>query len=173
MFKDFLNTKCKTSRSKIYEYIWNKYNKRLLYFIKNNSNQSPEDLLSEIMIKIFENIDKYDPEYSLSTWVYTITKNHLINDYKKKKPILIHDFDNSDIETSVSDNSFDEKAAQVENILKDFSPEMKEIIFLRYYEKQSYNNISKILNIKKGTVKSRLHYAKKILKENLEKNNEF
>ncbi len=166
---DFLKTKCTTKKSDISEYIWKKYKKHLLYFIKKFDQENAEDILSEVMLKIFKSLETFKSNYSLSSWLYAITRNHCINYVKKKKDIASENMDNYDSTLSNPETSLLSKSLhdEIHTSLEEFDSDIQEMCFLRFYEDKSYKEIAHIMNLNKGTVKSRLFYAKKLLKKRL------
>ena len=79
----FNSGKTEKEREELSRKIWDKYHKRLLYFIRSFSREESEDLLQEIFLKVFNNLEKFNPLYSFKVWIYTIAKNHCINYLKK------------------------------------------------------------------------------------------
>jgi len=67
------------SRKKLFNHIWNQYQRRIIFFIHNMVKDNAEDLFQEVMLKVYQNLDKYNPLYSFNTWIYTIARNHCLN----------------------------------------------------------------------------------------------
>ncbi len=64
---------------KIRNAIWNEYYPKLYVFVRPYFRHSPEDredAVQEILLKVLRNLDRYDSNYSLSTWIYRIARNH-------------------------------------------------------------------------------------------------
>ena len=85
-------------RNKLFKKIWNKYYKKLYYYISIQlipSQELIEDVTQEVFIKIYKKIDLYEPKYSFSTWIYRIAKNYCIdmNKTKIKKLEFINDIE--------------------------------------------------------------------------------
>ena len=159
--------------------------KNLLYNLCNKltkETNEADDLFQDTWVKIFKNIEKYDLSKSFETWVYTICVNLYKDKYNKKKRWLnvIKDYlsnDEKDREwNTLGDNSSlpDETYIKEEenNHLKDKINTLDDTyripLMLYYFKESSYQEISDILGIPTGTVKSRLNYAKKKLKNMLE-----
>jgi RNA polymerase sigma-70 factor (ECF subfamily) len=68
----------------IFTEIWKQYHQRLLFFIRPMVGIEAEDLLQEIMLKVYEHLGTYNPFYSLNTWIYAIARNHCLNFLQKK-----------------------------------------------------------------------------------------
>lgn len=167
------------TREKLFQTIWNLYRKRLTFFIRNIVGDDAEDVLQEIMLKVFENIEKFNPLYSFNTWIYSITRNHCVNYRGKRRlPIATGDPENKPAVSASLSNSpeddiiYKELYLKIDRILDTFSENNRQIAFLRFYEGMKLGEISRIMNIPTGTVKSRLHKSRSILKKALETYNE-
>ena len=167
------------ARQRLFDNIWQTYHKRLFFFIRNLVSNEAEDLLQEIMLKVFQNLKNYNPLYSFNTWIYAIARNHCINFLNKRKLVTQSmDFLGENIQSKTGDNTPEnrllnkEMTNQIEQVLSGFEPEFKQIAYLRFYEGLACRNIAKVMNIPNGTVKSRLHTMRQKIKKALEKYNE-
>lgn len=134
-----------------------------------------EDILQDIFIKAYKNIQSFNPKRKFSSWLYRIAHNELVNTLKKKKRKfwLSFDFD-FDLFLPYSNNNFQpdiDKKKLIEEIDKSFDklkPKYKEPLFLYYYENLSYQEISEILQIPVSTVGVRIKRAKEKIKKLIE-----
>ncbi len=133
-----------------------------------------DDLFQETAFKIIKNGDKYNVGTNFRAWSYTIMRNIFINNYRKKKRrnLLIDNTENdfyldtnqgSVANTGESNMAFDEIMENINTLSDEFR-----IPFLMRYEGYKYDEISEELNLPLGTIKSRIHFARKKLKEMLE-----
>lgn len=163
------------SRQKIFEIIWKQYHKRILYFIRNMVAANAEDMLQDVMLKVYRNLHTYNPRYSFNGWIYTIARNHCFNQLKKRKLPVQDPVNSSENIVIHTDKLNPEK----EMIHKELNKKINEIIgampyehcqiaFLRFFEGLKCREIAQILKIPSGTVKSRLHYIRKVLQKKLE-----
>ncbi len=143
-------------------------NKRYLYNIAISILQDEDeagDAIGEAIIKAYENIKNLrEPKY-FKTWITRI----LINESKKilisrKKVISIESYDEEAIQ---SDEDSKEENMDLKKALKKLSKEQYDVIMLFYYNDLKINEISEILGIPEGTVKSRLSVAKGRLQKEL------
>ena len=89
--------------------------------------------------------------------------------HRAKKTVVELD-ENIAVEDNGEDDDFShEDATKVHKCLKELPLEYREVLMLRFLEQMSYQQISRVLNCKLGTVRSRLYYAKIALKKELEK----
>lgn len=132
-----------------------------------------KDLFQETLYRALANKDKYSTGTNLKAWLFTIMRNIFINDYRRKaKHRTI--FDNSgdavliNSGTVTADND-GEHSLQLQEIMKAIHqlPQIFKTPFLLYFEGYRYNEISESLNEPLGTIKSRIHFARKLLKEQL------
>jgi len=158
-------------------HIVNRYEQKLLYFILRISNVSVDeakDLLQEIFIKTYQNLNGYDPGLKFSSWIYRITRNHVISHYRKnknKQTLVSSEVNDELLNNLVSD--FDITKAVDQQILRDnilealnqIDDKYKEVIVLKYFEQKSYEEISDIIKKPQGTVATYLNRGRKQFKE--------
>ena len=143
-------------------------------------NVDTDDVLQEIFIKVYINLNDYDPELKFSSWLYRIAHNETISFFRKKnvRPnVLTLSAEDTDIFFAqlADDKDFVELANQrddkrvIRELLSELDPKCKEILILRFLEEKSYTEISDILKIPEGTVGTLVNRGKKKLREILEK----
>lgn len=122
------------------------------------------DITQDIFIKIYNNIDKFNENYNLSSWIMRLSKNHCIDHWRKnKKNALRIDFEEN---LAVEDESPEEeliKSREIEDLretLLKLKPEYRALIIFRDINNNSYQEISELLDIPLGTVKSRINRAR-------------
>jgi len=145
--------------------------------ISNLNIQDAEDILQEIFIKTYRNLNDFDCTYKFSNWIYRIAHNTTISLYRKKK--------NSDLELSWEKNELENilqttlkleekhyNQSSYENILKIIEQlpiKYKEVLILKFIDGKDYKAISDILHKPMGTVATLINRAKKILAKELSK----
>ena len=121
------------------------------------------DAISNTTIIVFEKIFTLkNPEF-FKTWLTRILINECYKIYNQNKKIIYFENDSQD-NIGYNDTYSD---LDVKDILKKLNPDFKEIVMLYYYEDYSVKEISKILDIPEGTVKSRLSRAREELSKKL------
>ncbi|MBK6937104.1 MAG: RNA polymerase sigma factor [Chitinophagaceae bacterium] len=133
------------------------------------------DLFQETLYKALSNYDKYNVGTNIRAWLFTIMRNIFINDYRRKsKQRVVY---NTDVMTSAGEYASSHPKAFVQNEacnninmqeLKKAIKELPEIYrtpFLLYFDGYKYNEIADALAEPLGTIKSRIHFARKLLKE--------
>lgn len=155
-------------------------------YVKMNK-ETTDDLVQEIFVKIWEKIEKYDFSNALSTWMYKVATNHII-DYKRRQKVEVLNFDSLKIlgddgseEDSMSfqieDKSTDtfilvvkkERALAILDALKNGvkSEDAKQIIALIFLDDMSYEKVSEQTRLPLGTVKALMFRAKSEMKKYL------
>lgn len=150
--------------------LYERYGQSLLRYIRRItavSNQEAEDILQDSFVKIWKNINAFDPDLKFSSWLYRIVHNETISHWRKDKwtrnnPFL--ELDDGDLENLAEDLGVDEECCpELNMIINKVSAKYREILVLKYSEDKSYEEISDILKIPEGTVAIRLNRAKKEL----------
>ena len=138
-----------------------------------------EDLLQEIFIKVFVNLNDYDKDLKFSSWLYRIAHNETVSFFRKKsvRPSVLN-LDKDDADTFFAQladetdfvelvNERDD-ARVVQEAVARLNPKHKEVLVLRFLEEKSYNEKSDILKMPPGTVATLINRGKRELKEMLE-----
>lgn len=151
---------------------WNRIFSFIGFKIKNWDEA--RELTQEVFLKIYLNIENFNPSYKFSTWAFKIAQNLSI-DYLRKQHILRTELSEKSAITEknpLSNLMEREKNKKLWEAVEKLPEEYREVILLRHLEELSYEEISKILNLKLGTVKNRIFKARKHLFELLEEENE-
>lgn len=136
--------------------------------------ETAKDLCQDTIYRALTNVDKYQIGTNLKSWLYTIMRNIFINDYRKKKRQPVASGDESLLLYKVDPNSTDsayKKLAkkEIEQVIH-LLPPIFRTSFLLYVEGYKYNEIAEILNEPLGTIKSRIHFARKTLQKQIQRN---
>ena len=154
------------------EQIYTQYSGKVMGYIRARIRNyaDAEDLCSEIFEKIQRKIDDFDEQKaSLSTWIFSITRNTLIDHFRKNRP-------SEELDENLSDSSeVDESLLNVETLselsqaLKKLPQQLMDIIVLRYYDGKPLTEIAQMMNLSYGAVKLRYQNALMLLKEHMAK----
>ena len=138
-------------------------------------DEEAKDLYQETAFRAIKNKEKFNPGTNFKAWIMTIMKNIFINDYRKKmkRSTLLDKSDNNyfidsgkqDVRNEANANIlFDELMVMVDNL-----EENLRVPFLMNYEGYKYQEIADELGLPLGTVKSRIFFARKELKNEVNK----
>jgi RNA polymerase sigma factor (sigma-70 family) len=145
-------------------------------FTLTRDSETAKDLTQETLFRALANKEKYHVGTNIKAWMFTIMRNIFINDYRRKMRRQTI-FDNSQ-----NDYLIDHQQSAVGNLaetrmgLKEIKsalhrlPEIFKHPFQLYFEGYKYNEIAEYLQEPLGTVKSRIHFARKLLKAELSRN---
>ena len=138
-----------------------------------HDQENAKDLFQETLYRALANKDRYNTGTNLKAWLFTIMRNIFINDYRRMSRQRII-FDNSqndsliDLGKAIVNNRAEESLYLEEiNQVIYHLPQIFKIPFLLYFEGYRYHEIAYSLNEPLGTVKSRIHFARKLLKEQI------
>jgi RNA polymerase sigma-70 factor (ECF subfamily) len=156
-----------------------------LIFRMVRDRELAEDLAQDTFIKVLNNIDRYRPEFKLSSWLFKIANNVTI-DHLRKRQLATVSLDGSPHAqtaaeaqaTSLDVESRGESALEaiesrelgsaIEQAIGNLRPEYRSCILLRHVEGRSYEEIAATLDLPLGTVKTYIHRARHELREALE-----
>jgi RNA polymerase sigma-70 factor (ECF subfamily) len=137
------------------------------------------DLTQEIFLKVFQALDRYNPDFKFSTWLFRIAGNAAIDQLRKKRPRTVP-LETTDSDGKVSSPEYRshdldpygqlrnmERGGAILDAISQLPPEFRELIALRHFTGLSYEEIADIKNMPLGTVKNKLFRARAVLKERL------
>lgn len=140
------------------------------------------DVVQEAFAKAYQNLGRFKGDSSFYTWLYRITVNLCIDHQRRegrlvRLPIGASDESDAPSVPAVADESVGadpvrgaqdaELRAHLERAMAELTPEHRAVILLREVEGLSYDEMSQALGCPKGTVMSRLHYARRQLQDKL------
>lgn len=138
--------------------------------------EDAEDICQRSFEKAFVNIERFDPRYAFSTWIYNIARNEAIDHLRRSKNSVnsVSISDDNDAQYLLSGISPEEKYI-VDQAVSDMIRRIKQlpekycaVAELRFIKDYAYEDIAKELSMPIGTVKTRLNRARKILMETTE-----
>jgi RNA polymerase sigma-70 factor (ECF subfamily) len=139
----------------------------------SSNDLDAEELTFKTLDRAVKKIDLFDPNRTFFTWLYAILLNFHRMELRKKRLSVIPMGASSDLPevacdsfASALDEAGDEDVAKA---VRTLPLQLRETVVLRYYSEKTVDEISEIMGVPVGTVKSRLHNARKILNELLTK----
>jgi RNA polymerase sigma-70 factor, ECF subfamily len=153
--------------------IYQRYSTPLMrYFTRmlSRDQQKAQDFLQDVFIKIIDNPHRFDGSRRFSTWLYSIAHNMCKNEYRKKanqnRLYEVHYTERDLVDLTVN---LDKQLVKhkLDLLLDELDEEDKTLLLLRYEEDLSIEQISEIVCMPEGTVKSRLFYLRKGLAKKL------
>ncbi|HOI59873.1 MAG TPA: sigma-70 family RNA polymerase sigma factor [Candidatus Pacearchaeota archaeon] len=151
---------------------------RYISRISNFNDQEKEDILQDVFVKVYVNLNSFNSDLKFSSWIYRITRNEVINNFRKfkRRPQIARidpedDFmsrirSGLDLEHEIN-NKVD--LDNIKQILNEINDKYKEVLVLKFLEEKDYREISDILKIPMGTVATYINRGKKELKQKIKK----
>ena len=135
--------------------------------------ETAKDLFQETLYKALANEEKYNVGTNIKAWLFTIMRNIFINDYRRKsKQQTIFDSTPNDQLLNYRQGAISNTAETNLGLKEIYKavyqlPDIFKKPFLLYFEGYKYHEIAMALNEPLGTIKSRIHFARKLLKEQI------
>jgi RNA polymerase sigma factor (sigma-70 family) len=173
-----LVVKAREGSQKAYADLMQRYKDSIYFMVLKmvNNKEDAMDLTVETFAKAFEKLDKYQPEYAFSTWLFRVATNNCIDFIRKKKlnTTSIHGMTDEDGEEKQLQIKADVLNPEETSIKKQQTEELKlliqslparyrNLITLRYFDELSYEEIAQQLDLPLGTVKAQLFRARYLL----------
>ena len=121
-------------------------------------SHAAEDLVFRTFAQAILKIDQYNPEQPFWGWLYAILLNYFRGDLRKMKAEVADEVDCGEIAACM----------EGERAVANLPPALRETVVLRYFEDKTLQEMAKLMDVPVGTVKSRLHLARRGLKRSLE-----
>ena len=158
--------------SAAFDELYKRYGQKLFsYFFRMlwKNKELAEDCTQELFIKLIKNAQGFEKGKSLATWLYSIAHNMCKNEYRKEEVRTKHVAMNKTQTRTTESRNLDLHRFKeaVHDCMNELDEERKSLFVLRFQEQLSVPEISSIMNIPEGTVKSRLFYLLKDMKEKL------
>lgn len=170
----------KNNDEKAFEILIQRFKNPLVNYVYRflGDYESCVDVVQETFIKVYKYKDNYSSLAKFSTWVYTIAGNLARTEYRRQKRrnlFSINSFGENDKTYDIPDNSFRPditadasiKSEQIQKALLKVRDSYREAVILRDIQELSYDEISEILGIEVGTVKSRINRGRAELQKYL------
>ena len=161
-----------------YNELVKRYKDRLLNFVLRyfNNVEQAEDVVQDTLIKLYTHASYYKNVAKFSTWIFTIAKNNALTELRKnkrKKTDSLWNDDGQVIDINSKEESLDSKVQneiaidQLNKFLDEIPENFRMAVVLRDFQELSYEEISKILEIPIGTIKSRINRGRIQLAEKM------
>ena len=165
----------------LFEVLVRRYQTRILSHVARmvGNRDDAMDLSQEIFVKVFQALNRYNPEFKFSTWLFRIAGNAAIDHLRKRRPRTVP-LEQTDPSGQAKMSSFEykshdldpygelrntERGRAISKAISRLPPEFRELITLRHFTGLSYEEIAEIKEMPLGTVKNKLFRARAVLKE--------
>lgn len=168
-------------REDLFEALVRRYQSRIVAHVSRmvGSREDALDLSQEIFLKVFGALDRYNPSFKFSTWLFRIAGNAAIDHLRKRRPrtvpLEVSDSDGKLSPVEYKSADLDpygelrnvERGSAIARAIASLPPEFRELITLRHFGGLSYEQIAEIKRMPLGTVKNKLFRARAVLKDRL------
>jgi RNA polymerase sigma-70 factor (ECF subfamily) len=162
--------------------IVDRYQGRLVNYLFRllRSADDAHDLAQEVLVKIYQALDRYDPQFRFSTWLFRVAQNAAIDQIRRRRLKLVslrqegEEGEERDWELPSPDkNPYGElrnreRGAAIQEAIEALPWEYRELIVLRHYGDLPYEEIAQLKKMPLGTVKNKLFRGRQMLKEKLQ-----
>lgn len=163
----------------VYAFLVERFEEKLLRYImriSRSTKEDGEDLLQEVFLSAYKNLNDFDRDLKFSSWIYRITHNKVISHFRKvtaRPKTTTYEGDSNLLNILASDEdiarSLERKytAQEVKDILEKLDGRYQQVLVLKFLEEKDYKEISDILEKPMGTVATLISRAKIQFKEKM------
>lgn len=152
--------------------IWGDFHQELKGFIslKINEKDEVDDILQDVFIKIHEKKASLKDEKVLGSWIYQITRNTIIDYYRKREKNISFELDQTNLPAEFDDNSSNLQACEacVKPFILELPNKYQDVLMKVTYQKVSQKDYALINKLSYSTVKSRIQRGREQLKQSFE-----
>jgi RNA polymerase sigma-70 factor, ECF subfamily len=161
-----------------------RYEKRVINYVYRITHryEDAHDLAQDIFVKVYLALDRYDPKYQFSTWLFRIAQNSAIDALRKKSIAEVpltrqsSDEEGGTVEREFADDGISpyralknkQLSAAIDHAVEKLPADYRELIQLRHFAELSYEEIASMKKLPLGTVKNKLFRARNLLKDALD-----
>lgn len=146
-----------------------KYQQRLYWHIRRMvvAHEDTDDILQNVFIKVWKNLNDFRSEANLYTWLYRIATNETLtwlDKEKKRRSVSLNEEDeNSVIHKLEAEKGFDAKKLEwkLQQAIQSLPEKQRAVFCLRYYDEMPYDKMSEVLETSVGALKASYHHAVK------------
>ncbi len=150
-----------------------------LYRLLRNPDDA-HDLAQEVLVKVYQVLDRYDPHYKFSTWLFRVAQNAAIDQIRRRRLKLVslrqddsegeeRDWDLASPERGpYGDLRNRERGDAIQEAIESLPWEYRELILMRHFGELPYEDIARLKQMPLGTVKNKLFRGRQMLKEKLQ-----
>jgi RNA polymerase sigma-70 factor, ECF subfamily len=148
-----------------------RYHARLRYYLgKLAQPQAADDILQDVWLDVWQSLPRLRDAAAFPAWLYRVARDRAVRTFRLPPPPL--SLDTAELAAGpngVADEFTAEDAARVHAALDALAREFREVLVLRFLEEMRYDAIARVVGCPVGTVRSRLHHAKRALRRELER----
>lgn len=154
-----------------FEELYERYCNPVRYYLRRllDSRESAADVEQEAWMKVLSGIRKLRQPWAFRAWLFRIARNEAFRLLRSRRDISLDDDCADGIPSEEADETFTpEDGARLHAALGKLKPSQREALVLRFLEEMSYEEIAAVVGCPPGTVRSRIYYGKRALRDILE-----
>jgi RNA polymerase sigma-70 factor (ECF subfamily) len=172
MYLGLLVVRCQSGDELAFEELLRHYQPRLRYFVHKMLREihAADDVLQDVWLDVYRGVSRLADPRAFRAWLYQIARHRVLRELRKRRQ-SIRPLETLDIPVENCDQAefTKEDAGQVHAALDQLPREHREALLLRFIEEMSYEDIARVTGSPVGTVRSRIHYAKRALRRVIER----
>lgn len=141
------------------------------YLVRLTKERSvAEELLQEVFLAVWQGAGRFDGRSKVSTWLYRIAHHKAVDWLRRHRPLRLQEAEQLPAGEGPEEAAFGAwRAGRLREALDELSPDHRAVLELTFFAGLSYREIARVVGCPVGTVKSRMSYARRYLKEILER----
>jgi len=166
--------RCRDGERAAFEQLFEIYQPRLKFYLRrlNTGDANIDDTLQDIWLSVFKKIHKLKDTKSFAVWLYRIARNKVYDGFRRKDRFVKLPEDDKFPVSGPDEPLFDaDDTEKLHSALNKLKPYHREVLTLSFIEQMSYKSIADVIGCSIGTVRSRIFYAKKSLRNEMESQN--
>jgi RNA polymerase sigma-70 factor, ECF subfamily len=169
LYERLLVLRCQAGDETAFAELVERYDPRLRYYLRRLAGDGADDAVQEVWIDVWRGVARLNDAAAFAAWLYRIARDRAFRTLRRTRPPPLP-LTEADLADDGPDEEFRaEDAARIHAALGGLAPEHREVLVLRFLEDMTYDDVARVLGCPVGTVRSRLHYAKRALRRALEK----
>ncbi len=170
--EELLVLRCQLRDERAFAQLFTRYHDSLLYYLRRLTGEADasEDLLQNVWLQVYRKVSTLKNPGAFRTWLFRIAHNQAVQRFRKLAPEVLLEETGFDPGSQADPDEFGaDDAARINSALARLSAPHREVLSLRFLEEMSYEEIATVTGCSLGTIRSRIHYAKRALKQALER----
>ena len=166
VYRSVLVVRCQAGDRAAFEELVGLYQPRLRYFLARmvGDDHAADDLLQEVWFDVYRGVARLADPGAFPAWLYRVARRRALAALRSRRQ-LPSSLEGLDLAGEEADDDFSaEDAERVHAGLGRLAPEHREVLLLRFAEGMAYEDIARVTGCRLGTVRSRIHYAKRALR---------
>jgi RNA polymerase sigma-70 factor (ECF subfamily) len=172
LYERVLVLRCQAGDEAAFAELVARYQPRLRYYLRKmlRDMQGAEDALQDVWLDVFRAVSRLADAGAFRAWLYRIARDRASRQLRKHRPPHQRLGEVDPIDGRTEESHFTpEDVGRIHAALDQLGAEHREALVFRYVEAMTYEEIARVVGCQVGTVRSRLHYAKRALRSVLER----